>query len=239
MFVGRANASSNPLQSLRAASQKNKPGCPNLLGECDEAAEDMVDDEESVGDSSEDSANDSAGSSEEFDVMPQGEASQQANDESVAASIILKTIKGRIWINKEGFGLHQDAWKKLFDAVDPGAVVVVKPFCLQGGILLAALAYNDSKVSIGQCPLFAFCNADSKKDPGKISRISHMNHHVFAMVTASYKNFRMQQKSSQRRSLLRRNSGAQGDTAGANGSNAYQHALSNDTTPRYFFNRAG
>ena len=68
-------------------AKKTKPGCANLLGECDEAAEDMVDEEGSVGESSEDSANDSAGSSEEFDVMPQGEASQQANDESVAESV--------------------------------------------------------------------------------------------------------------------------------------------------------
>ena len=69
-----------------------------MFGECDEAAgaEDMLfDEEESVGDSCENS--DSAGSSEEFDVMPMGEASQHANDKSVEESVVLKTSKGRTW----------------------------------------------------------------------------------------------------------------------------------------------
>ena len=103
--------------------------------------------------------------------------------------MVLRTFKDRAWGKATSFGMHPNTWQKLFDAVNPGAVVVANPICCQGGILLAALTYNDQKLAITQCPLFAFCKAENKEGRGTISKMNHMHHHNIAMVTVHYNNF--------------------------------------------------
>ena len=100
---------------------------------------------------------------------------------------------------------------------------------------MAALTYNDKKLAITQCPLFAFCKAENKDRCLKIARMNHMHHHNLAMATVHHKNFFVVAKSTQRRALARRQPDVdKAKLAAKKGSSASQHALSSDTTPKLF-----
>ena len=96
-------------------------------------------------------------------------------------------------------GMNQDAWVQFYNAADPGAIVLVKPFHWQGGALLAALTYNDQRLAISQAPLFLFHPGPSARERGN----AHVADHVLAMVTAHYRNLFFLAKTWRKRALNR------------------------------------
>ncbi len=53
-------------------------------------------------------------------------------------------------------GLNSQAWLSLLNLLAPGRVVLAGPLTFHGGLVVAVMQHNDSRLGLGPCPLVAF-----------------------------------------------------------------------------------
>ena len=186
------SAPRSQLAAIKAAADPD-----NLFGEgMENQAVDDKESSDSEGPSADDS--ESAGSEKVVDEV-------KGSAEDAAEPVLVRMSRGKAWTKANRNGMHPDLWLQLFNSINPGAVVSVRPIQWQGGLLMAALTFNDQRLAISQTPLFGFHpGADLDPNGKKANEISaHVADHVLAMVTAHYKNFYEVTKTTRRRTLHR------------------------------------